>query len=205
MPAPRFVIVIGANGAGKSTWCRSHRGELPASFYDADSIAQGLGSYDDPALQIEARALVDAAIDRHLEQHESFGFESTYSGASRPRIARRAHELGYSTYAIFMGTRDPAINVDRVAARVRSRTGHHVPESEIRRRWTAAQDNLVSTASIFDRIRILDSSGGHARTIADYMGTERPRVVESPSWAARLSTALIRGRATPSTSGPSEN
>ncbi len=67
------------------------------NFYDADSIAQGLGSYDDPTLQFEARTRVDAAIGRHLEQNESFGFESTYSGASRPRIARRAHELGDAT------------------------------------------------------------------------------------------------------------
>ena len=88
LPAPRFVIVIGANGAGKSTWCRAHQEELPSNFYDADSIAQGLGSYDDSARQLEARALVDAHIDQHLEQNDSFGFESTYSGASRPRIAR---------------------------------------------------------------------------------------------------------------------
>ena len=148
MPAPRFVIVIGANGAGKSTWCRAHPEELPSNFYDADSIAQGLGSYNDPALQLEARALVDERIDRHLERNESFGFESTYSGASRPRIARHAHELGYATYAIFVGTRDPSINIDRVAARVRARTGHHVPESEIQRRWTAAQNNLIKTASV---------------------------------------------------------
>ena len=145
MSARRFVVVTGANGAGKSTWCRAHPEELPSNFYDADSIAQGLGSYDDPTLQFEARTRVDAAIGRHLEQNESFGFESTYSGASRPCIARRASELGYATDAIFVGTRDPSINIDRVAARVRARTGHHVPESEIRRTWTAAQDNLVKT------------------------------------------------------------
>ncbi len=203
MSSPRFAIVIGANGAGKSTWCRGHREELPSNFYDADSIAQGLGSYDDPVLQIKARDLVDAAIERHLEQNESFGFESTYSGASRPRIARRAHELGYATCAIFIGTRDPAINIDRVAARVRARSGHQVPESEIRRRWTASPDNLVKTASVFDRIRVLDNSGGYMWTVADHIDTgQRPSAVDTPAWAARLSVALIRGRTT-RTSGPS--
>ena len=73
----QLTIVIGANGAGKSTWCRSNRRELPADFYDADSIAQGLGSYDDPALQREARKWVDRRIEGHLERGESFGFEST--------------------------------------------------------------------------------------------------------------------------------
>ena len=195
MPAPRFVVVIGANGAGKSTWCTAHRDELPRDFYDADSIANQLGSYDDPADQRKARAIVDENIARHFDLHESFGFESTYSGASRPRVARRAHELGYSTFAIFVGTHHPAINIRRVAARVQAEIGHRIPESEIRRRWTAAQDNLVATASLFDHIRILDNSEVEPLTVAEFVGrSPLHRAVDAPPWAARLSVALIRGR-----------
>ena len=73
----RLTIVIDANGAGKSTWSRNNRREPPADFYDADSIAEGLGSYDDPALQRQAREWVDRRIEDHLERGESFGFEST--------------------------------------------------------------------------------------------------------------------------------
>lgn len=29
---PRLVVVIGANGAGKSSWCHVHRRELPANL-----------------------------------------------------------------------------------------------------------------------------------------------------------------------------
>ena len=46
MGRPILTVVIGANGAGKSTWCREHPDNLPDDFYDADSIAQGLGSAD---------------------------------------------------------------------------------------------------------------------------------------------------------------
>ncbi len=116
---PSLTLVIGANGAGKSTWCRAHREELPANFYDADSIAQGLGSYDDPEKQREARALVDGHIETHLEHRETFGFESTYSGASRPNIVRHAHSLGYEVNAVFVGTNHADINIMRVARRVR--------------------------------------------------------------------------------------
>ena len=63
--------------AGKSTWCRDHRDELPGDFYDADSIAEGLGDWNSPTKQREARQLVDRAIQRHLDRRESFGFEST--------------------------------------------------------------------------------------------------------------------------------
>ena len=122
-----LVVVIGANGAGKSTWCGAHRDELPANFYDADSIAQGLGSYNDRALQLEARAIVDDRIEQHLRRGETFCFESTYSGKSRPRIVERAAEQGCTIYAVFIGTDDPQINIERVQARVASGTGHHVP------------------------------------------------------------------------------
>lgn len=195
---PPLVVVIGANGAGKSTWCGAHRDELPANFYDADSIAQGLGSYNDRALQLEARAIVDARIEQHLDRGESFGFESTYSGQSRPRIVERAAEQGCATYAVFIGTDDPQINIERVQARVASGTGHHVPESEIRRRWTAAQENLLRTFHLFDRVLIIDNSEQHAKTVADFVGRGKARTlerlpdIELPSWARSLIETVER-------------
>ena len=83
--------------------------------------------------QREARAWVDQRIEEHLVAGESFGFESTYSGRSRPDVVRRAHGLGYDVQAIFIGTRDVSINIDRVAMRVRQRTGHDVPVEELAR------------------------------------------------------------------------
>ena len=49
---PKLTIVIGANGAGKSTWCDRNRKErLPTDFYNADSIAKGLGDWNSPRKQ----------------------------------------------------------------------------------------------------------------------------------------------------------
>ena len=189
----QLSIVIGANGAGKSTWCRSNRRELPADFYDADSIAQGLGSYDDPALQREARKWVDRRIEGHLERGESFGFESTYSGASRPDIVRRARALGYDVNAVFVGTQSAAINIDRVALRVRHRTGHDVPAAEIVRRWTAVQDNLVKTAQLFANILLLDNSGVRARVVAQVAGQEVVRHTDPLPWWSDDLVARIEG------------
>ena len=188
---PRLTIVIGANGAGKSTWCHSNRHLLPANFYDADSIAQGLGSYNDPERQHQARVLVDRYIDEHLAGHENFGFESTYSGSSRPAIIRRAHALGYEASVYFIGTNRAEINIARVAARVMMHTGHHVPSEEIIRRWTACQSNLLLTAAHFNRINLIDNSAGTARVVAQISG----KVVERddkplPSWAAQVIVAM---------------
>ena len=109
MTGPTLTVVIGANGAGKSTWCRQHRNELPQNFYDADSIAEELGSYDDPDDQLAARDFVDARIASHFENRETFGFESTYSGNSRPKAVRDAVELRLPRIArvLSVGTHTP--------------------------------------------------------------------------------------------------
>ena len=63
---PKLTIVIGANGAGKSTWCDRNRKErLPTDFYNADSIAKGLGDWNSPRKQQAARELVDQTIEEH--------------------------------------------------------------------------------------------------------------------------------------------
>ena len=79
-PIPKLSIVIGGNGAGKTTWCRQHPHELPEAFYNPDAIAQDLGDWNDAGNQRAAGRIVSTAIRRHLEQREDFGFESTYSG-----------------------------------------------------------------------------------------------------------------------------
>ena len=192
---PTLTIVIGANGAGKSTWRHHHRERLPGAFYDADSIADGLGSFDDPAHQREARALVDQRIEGRLERGESFGFESTYSGASRPNIVRRARARGYDVNAVFIGTRSPDINIKRIAARVANRTGHAVPKEETVRRWTASQENVVATAPEFSSIRLVDNSGAEAVSVAEITGRDRPpSAPRLPRWAHDLSTSIKQSR-----------
>lgn len=188
---PQLIIVIGANGAGKTTWCRRHGDTLPEHFYNADTIAEGLGGWNSPAHQRAARELVDERIEGHLARKESFGFESTYSGRSRPAIIERAGALGYRTTAIFLGTRRPEINIQRVAARVATRTGHEVPTAEIRRRWTACPNNLVRTAHAVDCIHMLDNSGPSSRrVILVENGHETALAATMPEWARDLNERI---------------
>ena len=139
--------MIGANGTGKTTWARKHRDQLPHHFYDADAIARGLGDANDPGRQTEARAIVDLQIAQRLRNRETFGFESTWSGESRPAVVRRAKDLDYETHAVFVGTNEVEINVERVRQRVLE-GGHNVPGTEIERRWHAAQENLRASSHV---------------------------------------------------------
>ena len=194
-PRPKLTIVIGANGAGKSTWYREHESELPKDFYDADSIANTLGDWNDPHDQIQAARRVNGAIRGHLARKEAFGFESTYSGRSRPRIVERAAREGYDIHAVFVGTRDPRINVARVRRRVAENTGHDVDADDIRRRWHNAQENLAKTVLAFSRIDLYDNSGTTYRRIAvvRQYGIERLSP-EAPEWARKLLARLQRRR-----------
>ena len=94
MSEPRLTVVIGANGAGKTTWARKHRETLPKPFYNADSIAEGLGDANDAALQRAARKFVDDQIQRDLSEGNTFGFESTETVAINIRRVRKRVEEG---------------------------------------------------------------------------------------------------------------
>lgn len=189
---PKLKVVIGANGAGKSTWCRAHRSELPRPFYNADSIAEGLGDWNSTDLQREARKLVDKKIEERLKNNEDFGFESTYSGKSRPNIIRKAAAQGYSIHAVFIGTSRPETNIERVKNRVAANTGHDVPEGEVKRRWVSAQNNLTETAEYFNTIEIIDNDE-KARTVGvlNRERSERP-TDHTPKWASALRQQMER-------------
>lgn len=185
MSRPGLVAVIGANGAGKTTWSTGHRQRLPLHFYNADAIAEGLGDANDPGHQAEARTIVDAAIETRFRSREPFGFESTWSGSSRPAIVRRAHAEGYETHAVFLGTRHPDINVQRVRRRVLE-GGHDIAENEIRRRWHAAGENLVRNWQFFEHIVIVDNSGRATRVLFAKDHDAAVVLRELPPWAKRL-------------------
>ena len=145
-----LLVVIGANGVGKTTWARANRGFVLKPFYNADSIAEGLGDPDDSMLQAKARQIVDAAIEWDLHERRIFGFESAYSGTSQPDIVRRAKDLGYAVRAVFIGTEAYDIDMNRVRKRVQE-GGHDIPAEEIIRRWHDAQTNLLDTWTCLTR------------------------------------------------------
>ncbi len=183
---PTLFLVIGANGAGKTTWCNPNRSRLPSHFYNADSIAQDLGDYNNPSFQMDARRIVDKRIDSHLHAGESFGFESTFSGASRPALVQQARRLGYMVDCVFFGTQHVKTNVNRVAARVETRRGHFVPEAEIRRRWHAVQHNVVKSWNAFNFLTIIDASTSESTIAAVKHESQLYLSPNSPPWLNSL-------------------
>ena len=157
-PRPVFTIVMGCNGVGKSAWKRDNYDLLPDRYFDQDSIAGGIGDWNSPEARERTKLYVDAQIAESIEKRLDFGTESTYSGLPGQTLVERVRKFGYRVEGIYLGTSDPAINVERIRHRVRARTGHAVEPERIPARWRHSLSNLRTTAERFDQLRIFDNS-----------------------------------------------
>ena len=102
---PRVVLLMGANGAGKSRWTRRHRNELPDDFFNREATTDRLGLCPDVA----------AARAKCLAAGASFGIETTFTRQWRLGLLREAATSGYEVDVIFVGTEDPTYSFSGVA------------------------------------------------------------------------------------------
>ena len=178
---PRVVLLMGANGAGKSRWTRRHRNELPDDFFNREATTDRLGLCPDVA----------AARAKCLAAGASFGIETTFTRQWRLGLLREAATSGYEVDVIFVGTEDPTINVRRVRRRAKQNEGHLVPHQTVRRRWTRVQENLVGQRAAFRSIRIIDSTNDPPVEAARIDGDKTAILIKQPAtWIITLMKEL---------------
>ena len=73
-----------------------------------------------------ASAIVEFLREKLLVEQASFTVETVMSHPSKVALLEKAQRAGYRTYLYYIATDDPAINVSRVANRVKL-GGHPVP------------------------------------------------------------------------------
>lgn len=178
---------MGASGAGKSTIRKNLREqgryEYPENFYDIDEMKKEYGDVNDPESYEKARAELDRIIDNHVENRETFGFETVFSNPERIEAILKIWERGYDLAGIFACTGDVKINNNRVRERYQS-GGHDVPVKAIIRDHHLSIVNLVENYEKFSRIIFYDT-----RDVARIVGHGRegtlhidPRLPETPDW-----------------------
>ena len=193
-PRPKFVIVMGCNGAGKSAWKRNNYDRLPERYFDQDSIAGGIGDWNDPGARERTREYVDAEIDRIFKARQDFGVESTFSGRPGPALVRRAREQGYRVEGYYIGTGSWETNAKRIEYRVITNTGHHVDPERLSGRYRHSLSNLRSHFDDFDLLEAVDNSCPQSDRIPDpelQFVAEKGVIVERKlgdlvPWAAEL-------------------
>lgn len=87
---PKLVLIMGCNGCGKSAWKRSGYDSLPEIYFDQDSVAGGIGDWDNKNARERARKYVYEKIAECFEPRLDFGFESSFSGRPGVELLERA-------------------------------------------------------------------------------------------------------------------
>lgn len=156
---PQCHIVAGPNGAGKTTFALDylmHETNCRA-FINADMIAQGLSPLAPQSVQIKAGKLFLEELKRHLEQKESFCFETTLSGSSYLQKINQWRLDGWHVVLHYLWIPDAQFSALRVQERV-AQGGHDIPCQAILRRYDKSLRNLFSYLPICDEVMCYDNS-----------------------------------------------
>lgn len=134
MTTPILYIIAGANGSGKTTFALQFASKLNLPFINADEIAKSINPRDLEKVKIQAGRLFFDRLKNNLQQGHSFAIESTLSGHYLVKVIAQAKALNYHVHITYLYLHDPAINIDRVKARVLA-GGHNVPDLDVIRRF----------------------------------------------------------------------
>ncbi len=141
MDSPQLLVCGGPNGAGKTTLARECALETGFEYLGADEIAERIAPGNAVNARIEAGRIFLSAIESHLSARQSMVVETTLSGLTFRNAILTARSQGFeiSIAYVFLDTAD--VCVARVKERVR-KGGHHVPEVDVRRRFTRSGVNF---------------------------------------------------------------
>ncbi|MCK4342766.1 MAG: zeta toxin family protein, partial [Phycisphaerae bacterium] len=142
---PHVILLAGPNGAGKSTMAPTLLKDTigVVEFVNADTIAQGLSEFDPITVALAAGKIMLERLEELAQMRVSFAFETTLATRSLYRRLQKLIQNGYEFHLIFLWLESADLAVARVAARVRM-GGHSIPESIIRRRYSAGLRNFFS-------------------------------------------------------------
>lgn len=141
MERPKLIIIGGANGSGKTTLAREFVALEDLTYLGADEIAREINSEKPESAAIEAARVFSQRFDDFIKNGETLIVESTLSGLSLRKKFEEAKHRNYEIEILFVYLDSPELCIKRVEARV-AKGGHHVPESDIRRRFYRSNANF---------------------------------------------------------------
>jgi predicted ABC-type ATPase len=109
------------------------------------------------AVEHLAQIIADFLRKELLRNHKKFSFETVFSHKSKLEIMQQARQAGYKVYLYFVSTNSPAINVERVALRVK-KGGHDVPRDKIISRYSRSLNLLFEAAQLTHQTFFFDNS-----------------------------------------------
>lgn len=152
---PDAIVIAGPNGSGKSTifpalqnvtredWTFEPVRISNECFVNADNVAR-----EERVNEMEAGRRVLIQLDNHVNDGNSFAFETVGASRGLARQLTTLRENNYRVYLPYVWLETPELNLLRVAQRA-FLGGHYVPLATVRRRY------LDSIRNFFLKLRRL--------------------------------------------------
>lgn len=169
--APRFWIVAGPNGCGKSTaYGHSDVSEFDGSVWiiNPDLLTLRLRSQEglDPlAANLTAVTRIEAWLDASIDVHQTIGVETVLSTPKYRRLVRKAKASGFEVRFIYTYVDTFERQLERIRLRV-SKGGHDVPPAKVSERRTRSFGQFPWFFWEADGAEVYDNSGAEPRMVA---------------------------------------
>jgi len=185
---PQLWILVGGNGAGKSTYYRLGLEPLGLPFVNADVLARIVFAESPEAHSYEAAQLAERQRLQLLDQGVSFCFETVYSHPSKIDFIARAKSLGYQVIMVLIHLESTGLNQARIAGRV-SEGGHNVPAEKVISRIPRLLDQVRTSIPLVDVLRVYENSSAIDPFVPMFTITNGSLSLHRdplPAWAAAL-------------------
>ncbi len=183
-------MLVGGNGAGKSTFYKLYLEPLGLPFINADIIARSVYPDDPEGHSYDAAKIAEEFRSNLLLNGMSFCFETVYSHPSKIDFVARAKALGFEIIMVLIHLQSAELNQARVAERV-SEGGHSVPDEKVANRIPRVLKHVKDTIPLCDQLHIYENSredDPFKHLIAIKNGRVEKYTTSLPDWAEDLLT-----------------
>lgn len=150
-------VLVGGNGAGKSTFFHRFLEPKGMKFVNADVLAKQFYPEDPEAHSYEAAEQAGILRDRMLIEGRNFAFETVFSHPSKIDFLAKAKTHGYEIILVVLHVNDVSLNKARISQRVEE-GGHYVPDEKVETRIPRALANVKAAIPLCDSVYVLDNS-----------------------------------------------
>ncbi|WP_172840267.1 AAA family ATPase [Solemya pervernicosa gill symbiont] len=178
-------MLVGGNGAGKSTFYKHYLEPLGLPFINADILARMAYPDAPEAHSYDAAKIAEQMRNELLLSGDSFCYETVYSHPSKVDFVAQAKALGYEVIMVVVHLQSDELNRARVAERV-SEGGHFVPNDKVNSRIPRTLKHIKISIPLCDRVQVYDNSSTESPFIPVFSvtdGTVEPLVSPLPDWA----------------------